>query len=66
VTAPPQHRPTADRRETNGWDALLIAFIVIGALVALVIYLVATYGGDTEKVTSVLGVAARCWRQHLA
>jgi hypothetical protein len=41
----------------NVWNAV-IALIVIGALVVLVFRLVDKYGSDTEKITSVLGVAA--------
>lgn len=42
---------------TNVWDAV-VALVVVGALVALAFKLVTEYGDDTEKITSVLGVAA--------
>ena len=45
------------RTGANVWDAV-IALIVIGALVVLAFKLIDKYGSDTEKITSVLGVAA--------
>lgn len=49
--------PKSEKTGTNIWDAA-IAVIVVGALLVLVIYLVAEYGTDTEKIAAVLGVAA--------
>jgi len=42
---------------TNIFDVLM-ALVVCGALVVLVLVLIDKYDGDTEKVTSILGVAA--------
>lgn len=49
--------PTAADKSTNLWD-FLMALVVCGALVVLVVVLIGKYDADTEKVTSVLGVAA--------